>query len=63
MNSLSSNEGFSSHTTYFHLIKLFKDSKSVPKEIGHKEPYYDTKISIFSFTWAGLAAFHKASTI
>ena len=33
------------------------------KEIGHEEPYYDTKISIFSFTWAGLAAFHKASTI
>ena len=31
-NSLSSNEGFSSHTTYFHLIKLFKVSKSVPKE-------------------------------
>ena len=29
----------------------------------HKEPYYNTKILIFSFTWAGLAAFHKASTI
>jgi hypothetical protein len=23
------------------------------KEIGHKKPYYDTKILIFSFTWAG----------
>jgi hypothetical protein len=33
------------------------------KEIGHKEPYYDIKILICSFTWAGLAAFHKASTI
>jgi hypothetical protein len=32
----------------------------MPKEIGHEEHYYDTKISIFSFTWAGLAAFHKA---
>jgi hypothetical protein len=33
------------------------------KEIGHKEPYYNTKILIFSFTWAVLAALHKASTI
>jgi hypothetical protein len=33
------------------------------KEIGHKEPYYNTKILIFSFSWAGLAAFHKPSTI
>jgi hypothetical protein len=23
------------------------------KEIGHEEPYYNTKISIFSLTWAG----------
>ena len=37
--------------------------KDPSKEIGHEEPYYNTKISIFSFTWAGLAAFHKASTI
>ena len=29
------------------------------KEIGHEEPYYDTKISISSFTWAGLAASTK----
>ena len=34
-----------------------------PKEIGHEEPYYNTKIYIFSFTWAGLAVFHKSSTI
>jgi hypothetical protein len=33
------------------------------KEVGHEEPYYNTKISVFSFTWAGLAAFHKPSTI
>jgi hypothetical protein len=33
------------------------------KEIGDEEPYYSTKISIFSFIWAGLAALHKASTI
>ena len=24
---------------------------------GDKDPYYNTKILIFSFTWAGLAAF------
>ena len=36
---------------------------SVIKEIGDEEPYYSTKISIFSFIWAGLAALHKASTI
>ena len=35
----------------------------ISKEIGDEEPYYNTKILIFSFTWAGLAAFHKASTI
>ena len=33
------------------------------KEIGDEEPCYSTKISIFSFIWAGLAALHKASTI
>ena len=33
------------------------------KEIGDEEPYYSTKVSIFSFIWAGLAALHKASTI
>ena len=30
------------------------------KEIGHEEPYYSTKILIFSFIWAGLAALHTA---
>ena len=29
------------------------------KEIGDEEPYYSTKISIFSFIWAGLAALHN----
>ena len=29
------------------------------KEIGDEEPCYSTKISIFSFTWAGLAALHE----
>ena len=33
------------------------------KEIGDEEPYNSTKISIFSFICAGLAALHKASTI
>ena len=33
------------------------------KEIGDEEPYYSTKISIFPFLGAGLAALHKASTI
>jgi hypothetical protein len=33
------------------------------KEIGHEEPYYSIKISIFSLTWAGLAAFHKVTII
>ena len=28
---------------------------TVAKEIGDEEPYYSTKISIFSFIWAGLA--------
>ena len=33
------------------------------KEIGDEEPYYSTKILIFSFFRAGLAALHKASTM
>ena len=33
------------------------------KEIGDKEPCYSTKILIFFFIWAGLAALHKASTM
>ena len=28
--------------------------------IGNEDSHYDTKISIFSFTWADLAAFHKS---
>ena len=35
----------------------------IPKEIGDKEPYYSTKILIFSFIWADLAALHKVSTL
>ena len=30
------------------------------KNILDEDPFYNTKILIFSFTWAGLAAFHKA---
>ena len=33
------------------------------KYIGDEDPYYDTKISIFSFTWAGLAAFFSSDKI
>ncbi len=33
------------------------------KEIGHKEPYYSTKILIYSLTWDGLAPFHKVTII
>ena len=40
-----------------------EENKGMIKEIGDEEPYYSTKISIFSFIWAGLAALHKASTI
>ena len=29
------------------------------KEIGDEEPCYSTKISIFSFIWAGLAGYTK----
>ena len=33
------------------------------KYIGDEDPYYNTKISIFSFTWAGLAAFFSSDKI
>ena len=33
------------------------------KNILDEDPFYNTKIQIFSFTWAGLAASHKSSTI
>ena len=33
------------------------------KEIGDEEPCYSTKILIFSFIWAGLAALLKAINI
>ena len=44
-------------------VNILKYPIVAHKEIGHEEPYYNTKILIFSFTWAGLAAFHKPSTI
>ena len=37
--------------------------RGIVKEIGDEEPCYSTKISIFSFIWAGLAALHKATII
>jgi hypothetical protein len=46
------------------MTPILEFSGSQPmKEIGDDEPYYSTKISIFSFIWAGLAALHKASTL
>ena len=42
-------------TEYLELVR------GVSKEIGEEEPCYSTKISIFSFIWAGLADLHKAS--
>ena len=33
---------------------------TTPKEIAHEDHYYDTKILIFSFTWACLAAHSMA---
>ena len=33
------------------------------KDKADKDPYYHTKILIFSFTWADLAAFHKSDKI
>ena len=48
--------------TFCDVTKL-REYLSISKEIGNEEPYYRTKISIFSFIWAGLAALHKASTI
>ena len=35
----------------------------VCKNIIDKDTFYNTKIPLYSFTWAGLAAFHKPSTI
>ena len=47
--------------------KIFQKRKCsciiIGKEIGDEEPCYSTKILIFSFIWAGLAALHKASTL
>ena len=43
--------------------KLKKSIKGMIKNILDEDPFYNTKILIFSFTWAGLAAFHKSSTI
>ena len=33
------------------------------KDKADQDPYYHTKISIYSFTWADLAAFHKSDKI
>ena len=46
-----------------HNVERFVLVNLVCKEIGDEEPHYSTKISIFSFIWAGLAALHKASTL
>ena len=37
---------------YPHTVRYVNDvieGRGSPKEIGHEEPYYSTKISIFSF--------------
>ena len=51
------------HSMPYTLFLFCQASIVVPKEIGDEEPHYSTKISIFSFIWAGLAALHKASTL
>ena len=54
-----------SHTPCWSVLdfwKFFTDSVAC-KEIGHEESCYSTKILIFSFIWAGLAALHKASIL
>ena len=45
------------------VLSVLCSSNTTSKEIGDEESYYSTKILIFSFIWAGLAALHKASTI
>ena len=37
-----------------------KTNQIKAKEIGDEKPCYSTKISIFSFIWAGLAALHES---
>ena len=46
-------------TFFLFLLNLIRG----PKEIGDQEPYYSTKILIFSFIWAGLADLRKTSTV
>ena len=46
-----------------HFLKIMIYSSGRDKEIGDKEPYYNTKILIFSFTWAGLAAVFSSDKI
>ena len=46
------------------LVSLFKIEGWGPNTyIGDKDPNYNTKISIFSFTWADLAAFFSSDKI
>ena len=49
---------FSKHkfVKYFDLI-------GKAKNIIDEDPFYNAKIYLFSFTWAGLAAFHKSDKI
>ena len=44
-------------TAVYHLSRYVRRVATIVagKEIGDEEPYYSTKISIFSFIWAGLA--------
>ena len=46
-----------------HFLKILIYSSGRDKKIGDKEPYYNTKILIYSFTWAGLAAFFSSDII
>ena len=49
---------------YIHIhIWKFYESLHATKNIIKEDPFYNTKIFLFSFTWAGLAAFFSSDKI
>jgi hypothetical protein len=58
-NILQENEAsVNKNTCLSFLFQLYAS-----KGKAEKDPYYNAKISIFSFTWADLAVFHKSDKI
>ena len=51
------------HMMSLYWCMTYHSEKNLTQKYNRQDPFYNTIILFFSFTWAGLAAFHKPNPI